>query len=241
MGRLAGRKILITGAASGVGRAIATTFLREGASLCVLDRDEAGLQTFEKDSYRLVADLLDSARLPACVSQAASHLGGLDGVVNAAGIHIMARLEDTTDDLWSNTMAINLTAPMVIIRAALGWLRQSPAATIVNIASGSALYPVAERSAYIASKGGLVSLTKALAHELAPGIRVNCICPGAVDTPMLRGNLSDDAYARIAGGYALQRVAAPAEIADAALFLSGPESSYVTGTALAVDGGRTFH
>jgi NAD(P)-dependent dehydrogenase (short-subunit alcohol dehydrogenase family) len=238
--RLKGRKILVTGAASGLGREVVKTFAREGAVLALLDRDAAGLESLDTTSACFVVDLQDTGLLVETVSNAAGALGGLDGIVNAAGYHMMAEIENTTDELWAKTIAVNLTAPMVIVRTALPWLRQNPASTVVNVASGAALYPVPTRSAYVASKGGLVALSKAMALELAPAIRVNCICPGAMDTPMLSG-LPKELYASIASTYSLKRIGNPSEIADGVLYLTSQESSYVTGIALAVDGGRSFH
>jgi NAD(P)-dependent dehydrogenase (short-subunit alcohol dehydrogenase family) len=240
MGKLEGRRILVTGAASGVGFEVAARFRREGAALVLFDRDAPGLAAHTQ-AATFVVDLRDPGEVVRAVAAAAERLGGLDGVVCAAGHHQLATLEETTDQLWSDLIAVNLTAPMLIARTALPWLRASGAATIVNVASGSALYPVPSRPGYIASKGGLVALSKALAMDFAPHIRVNCICPGAIDTPMLRNAFSEEQLASFGSGYALGRIATPAEIAEGILYLTGPESSFVTGVALAVDGGRTFH
>jgi len=131
---------------------------------------------------------------------------------------------------------VNLTGIYIVVRCCLPWLTKASGATIVNIASGQGLLPNRpEMTAYAASKGGVVNLTRALAAELAPAIRVNSVCPGMVDTPMTADGPRD------ATPYALKRIADPSEIANAILFLTGSESSFVTGAALAVDGGRTFH
>src|SRR4051794_2922259 len=133
-------------------------------------------------------------------------------------------------------MDVNLTGIYIVVRCCLPWLAKATGATIVNIASGQGLLPnTPDMTAYAASKGGVVNLTRALAAELAPAIRVNSICPGMVNTPMTMGGQGD------VTPYALKRVAEPLEIAHAILFLTGGESSFVTGAALAVDGGRTFH
>jgi NAD(P)-dependent dehydrogenase (short-subunit alcohol dehydrogenase family) len=123
-----------------------------------------------------------------------------------------------------------------VTRACLPWLRQAPGSTVVNMASGQGLLPNSPGyTAYAASKGGVVALTRALAAELAPGVRVNSVCPGMVDTAMADGHRDNAVH------YALKRLADPSEIAQVVLFLTSGESSYVTGAALAADGGRTFH
>lgn len=142
-------------------------------------------------------------------------------------------------------MAVNLTAPYLICQAALPWLKARPGASIVNIASGQGLLSNAPGgSAYAASKAGVIGFTRAMAAELAPGIRANCVCPGIVQTPMtteqLRGYANPD-DAPFVAQYAMKRVAQPREIAEAVLFLASDAASYITGSALAVDGGRTFH
>ena len=243
MGRLSGRKILITGAASGIGRSTALRFHAEGAQLALLDRDSAGLKELSSvgpDASHIV-DLTDSTATEHVVSASAEALGGLDGVVNAAGLHVRAPLDELDLQSWRTMVAVNLTAPLVVCKTALRWLRRDPRSAIVNIASGSALYPVPERSGYAASKGGLIALTKSLALELAPSVRVNALCPGSIDTPMLREGMKGEPLESLNAAYALRRIGRPEEIADAALYLMSEESSFVTGVALAVDGGRTFH
>lgn len=252
MSLLAGRRVLITGAASGIGRATARLFRDEGAALALIDRDARALASAARslggdEIAALAVDVTDEAAVETAVVAAADRLGGLDGVVNGAGIALTAPLETITRPQWDEVLAVNLTGPMLVCRAALGALTDAGGGTIVNIASGAALRPLDNQSAYCAAKAGLVMLSKALALELAPrGIRVNALCPGVVDTPLFRSawELAPDAplpEATIRARYALGRIADPKEIATAALFLTGPHASYVTGTAMAVDGGRTFH
>lgn len=245
-GRLAGRRILVTGAASGIGWATAALFAAEGARLALLDRDPAGLAALRDaspGSVEAVADVTDPAGVRAAVDGAAERLGGLDGLVNAAGIASVAGFRDTGPDLWRRIMAVNLDGPYLVCRACLPHLERGPAASIVNVASASGLLPSGANAAYAASKGGLITLTKALAAELGPRVRVNAVCPGTVDTPMVAGLGPRDAAfeARIRATYALGRMAEPAEIAAAILFLTAGDSSFVTGAALAVDGGRSYH
>jgi NAD(P)-dependent dehydrogenase (short-subunit alcohol dehydrogenase family) len=181
------------------------------------------------------------------VEAAARGLGGLDGVVNAAGIVTSASLAESDTASWRRMIEVNLVGSYLVCRFAHPWLAQAREATIVNLASGQALLPSAGNSGYAASKGGVVALTRALAAELAPRIRVNAVAPGLVDTPMGRDAMqldAEDGAQRLAAAvsrYALGRMGTPREIADALLFLSCSESSYITGSTLAVDGGRTFH
>jgi NAD(P)-dependent dehydrogenase (short-subunit alcohol dehydrogenase family) len=240
--RLQGRRVLITGGGSGIGRATAALFRAEGAKVAVLDRAVAA----DDGGLALPCDVSDEQAVVASVRQAAEAMGGLDGLVNAAGIFHANTLADTPLELWQNVLAVNLTGTYLVCRAALPFLRESGAATtIVNIASGVGLLPTGPGSAaYVASKGGVIALTKVLAFEVAPRIRVNAVCPGAVETPMTAGMLRDASGAvqpAVAQRYALQRPSAPEELARAILFLSSGESSSVTGISLAVDGGRTFH
>lgn len=237
-GRLQQRRILITGAASGIGRRTALLFATEGATLTLLDRNAEGLAELARETrgHAVAADVTDEASVAQAVKQGAAAMGGIDGVVNAAGIVIRGPVLEVGVAEWRRVIEVNLTGIYIVVRCCLPWLAKATGATIVNIASGQGLLPNrAEMTAYAASKGGVVTLTRALAAELAPAIRVNSICPGMVDTPMTADGPRD------VTPYALRRIADPLEIAHAILFLTGTESSFVTGAALAIDGGRTFH
>ena len=235
--RLQGRRILITGAASGIGRRTAELFAAEGAFLTLLDCDRKRLAEVARETGGVAADadVTQEASVARAVEQGATAMGGIDGVVNAAGIVIHGSVLDVGVADWKLVLDVNLTGTYIVVRCCLPWLVKAPFATIVNIASGQGLLPnTPNMTAYAASKAG-VNLTRALAAELAPSIRVNSVCPGMVDTPMTAG------LQREVDRYALKRIAEPLEIAQAILFLTGTESSFVTGAALAVDGGRTFH
>ncbi|TCH99423.1 SDR family oxidoreductase [Roseococcus sp. SYP-B2431] len=237
-GRLAGRRILVTGAASGIGWKIAELFAAEGAALALLDRQEEALRRCARAAggIPLPCDVSDETSVNAAVAQVARELGGLDGVVNSAGVSRPGLIADVSMEAWREVIGINLIGPHMVVKAALPWLREAPWATIVNIASGQGLQPAGPANhAYAASKGGLINLTRSLAKELAPRIRVNSVCPGMVETPLTEGRSGDGSQ------YALKRNGSALEVAQAALFMSSPESAFVTGTALAVDGGRTFH
>ena len=236
--RLRGRRIVITGAASGIGRCTAQLFAAQGAALTLLDRNAEGLAEIARETHGHVfeADVTDEASVARAVERGASAMGGIDGVVNAAGIMLRGSVLEVGVAQWRRVLEINLTGTYIVVRCCLPWLVKASGATIVNLGSGQALLPNApDRSAYAASKGGVLNLTRALAAELAPAIRVNSVCPGLVDTPMAEGVQGN------VGNYALKRLAQPLEIANAILFLTSSESSYVTGAALAVDGGRAFH
>ncbi len=246
--RLGGRRILVTGAASGIGLAIAELFHREGARVAMLDRDGARLEKAAVDGApTLVCDVADEGQVRDAVGRAATVLGGIDGVVNSAGIDLMRPFERMTAAEWARVLAVDLTGPMLVCHAALPALREAGRGTIVNIASGAALRPLEQRTAYCAAKAGLVMFGKTLAVDLAPyHIRVNAICPGIIDTPLFRSSWADalDPQAelsRILDRYVIKRPGQPDEVAQAALYLTSDESSFVTGAALAVDGGRTFH
>lgn len=241
--RLDGRRILVTGGASGIGLATARLCRSEGAAVAVLD-----LAAAPSDApHSLRGDVADPDAVARLVEEAARRLGGIDGIVNAAGAVVHRSLAATTDEDWRYLLAVNLTGPMNVVRAALPHLRASSGAAIVNVASGAGLRPLPELGAYGATKAGLIMLGKVLAMELAAdGIRVNTVCPGAVDTPLLGLSWqgSDDPEAvrsAIAGRYALKRIGRPEEQAEAIVFLLSGQAAYVTGSTLAVDGGRTFH
>lgn len=244
----AGRRILVTGGAKGIGKAAVLRFLAGGAQVACLDMDETALAEMAQHGLvTLVADVTNTASVETAVAEAAAKMGGLDGLVNSAGVDLESRLEDMTDAAWDRLMAVNLTGPMKVCRAAAPFLKATGGGTIVNVSSGAGLQPLKFRSAYSASKAGLQMFSKALAMELAEaGIRVNVVCPGAVETPLFRSSIAEGEKGEaqleaVCARYALARIADPDEIAAGIAFLSSAEASYVTGVALPVDGGRTFH
>jgi len=245
--RLAGRRILITGSASGIGEAIAELFARHGAKLALVDYNEEGLRQV---ADRLGAsafpfDLSEVEKVEGLVEDIAAKLGGLDGVVNCAAIGTARPIGEMDLDHLRKFTAINLEAPYMICRSALAHMRKAGSGTIVNIASGQGLLPNAPgNTAYAATKGGLIAFTKNLAVEAAPTVRANAVCPGVTNTPMashLFDQYDDPSEAPFVQQYAMKRIAEPIEIANAVLFLTDEESSFITGSALAVDGGRCFH
>lgn len=244
-GRLAGRRILITGGASGIGRETAALFSKEGAQIALLDNNAALLeqtaQALGAKGFR--ADVSDETSVMSAASAAAQALGGIDGLVNAAGIFVLTPLDESDMAQWQRVLDINVLGTVRATRAALPWLKKtaSPAstATIVNFASVQGLRPSPRAGAYVASKAAIIGMTRSFAQELGPAIRVNCVCPGTIDTPMAQVGLSVSGVD--VSSYVIPRIATPLEVAHGVLYLTSGESSYVTGTALSIDGGRAFH
>ena len=243
-GRLEGRRILITGAAQGIGRATAAVFGGQGAELALLDLEGDRLEEVAGPlrATALACDVSDEQQVTAAVRAAEEALGGLDGVVNAAGVFRRGRVEDSTTDDWRVMLEVNLLGPYLVSRIAIPALRRAGRATIVNVASIGGLRPADGVAAYDASKAGLLMLSRCLAFELGPDIRVNAVCPGTIETRMTAELLQDPATAeRLAKGNALHRVGAPEEIAHALLYLTSHESSFTNGATLVVDGGYVWH
>ena len=242
-GKLAGRRILITGAASGMGAGIARLFAGEGAALALLDRNGDGVAAVgaELGQASWACDVADRAGVNAIVAEAGAKLGGLDGLVNAAGILDITPFVDLDPDSWDRMFAVNVTGPFNVVKAALGLLGAAEAATIVNIASVSALMPMPGTAGYSASKAALAMFTKSIAMDLGPTIRANSICPGVIKTEMTRYLWENAEHsARAADRVALKRLGEVDDVARAALFFSCVDSGFTTGTELPVDGGFSW-
>lgn len=204
-GRLEDRVVLVTGAGRGIGEAIARLFAAEGARLCLVDLDPAGVTSVAQQigASASACNVRDHVAVEKVVTDAVQRYGKLDGVVNAAGIHFGGSLVETSPEQFRAVVDVNLIGPFVICRAAAPYLAENDHATIVNLSSASALSPFPNRSAYAASKGGLITMSKSIAMELAPRVRVNVLCPGLVDTPMARSIGGANALADSARRYAL--------------------------------------
>ncbi len=249
-GILTGKVALITGAASGIGRATALLFAREGAAVALFDRDDAGGQSaaraIEAEQGRALfvhGDVTRDADARRAVDETVTRLGGLQILFNNAGIIRRTTIVDTSEEDWDRVMDANVKGIFLLSRRAVPAMARAGGGVILNTASVWGLVGGARAAAYCASKGAVVLLTKAMAIDHGPqNIRVNCICPGDTDTPMLRSEaamLGDpmDRHMAQAADVPLRRVARPEDIARAALYLASDASSFVSGAPLIVDGG----
>jgi len=241
-----GLSVLVTGAGSGMGRATAQVFAAEGANVAVTDLPGTPIEAIaaELRAQGLSAqawplDVSDSAAIKQVVDAVASQFGGLDAVVNNAGISAFCPIDDDGyDAIWDRAVSVLLTAHQRIIRAALPHLRQSAAPRIVNIASTEALGATSRDSPYSAAKAGVTGLTRALAVELGrEGITVNCICPGPIRTGMTANVPEEDKDTYAHRRTALRRYGLPEEVAHMTLSLCLPAASFITGVTIPVDGG----
>lgn len=240
-------RILVTGASSGVGEAVARLFAAEGAQVALLARREEQLHRVAVDlgdnAHPFVADVADARSATSAVGQAIAAMGGIDVAVNAAGVAGRAPIEDVNDELWRQVLDTNLSGTFTVCREVGLHMRSAGGGSIVNVASDLAHMGAAGLTPYCAAKAGIVGLTRGLAVEFAPAVRVNVICPGPIDTPMLRAQLegNPDAESILSQKEAtvpLRRLADPVEVARAIRFLA-VEGTFATGTSMAFDGGTS--
>lgn len=248
---IAGHKALITGAASGMGRATAHLFASEGAAVAVTDLDQARCDAvageineagYRGSAFPLALDVMDAEAIEAKVPQIADQLGGLDILVNNAGFSIHSTIEDDGyPDAWGKSVDALLTAHMRIIRAAMPFLRRSEHPRIVNIASTEGLGATPGNSPYVAAKHGVIGLTRGMAVDLGrDGITVNAICPGPIRTDITQGIPEEHKTIYAKRRVPLRRYGIPEEVANITLSVVLPAASFLTGAVIPVDGGLTI-
>lgn len=228
------QRVIITGAASGIGLATARAFADAGAQVVGLD-----IAAAPDDVDCIEADLADFTSVENSVGEAAARLGGIDCLVNSAGVEYDAMLEDLDIAAFDKMIAINLRGPVLVTRAALPYV--SDGGRIINIASELAFLGRAGASGYCATKGGILSLTRSWARELGPRILVNAVAPGPIDTPLLNFAGMSESLRKTEISNPLGRIGKPEEVAAMILFLAGTGASFITGQCFSVDGGAAMH
>jgi 3-oxoacyl-[acyl-carrier protein] reductase len=240
---IAGRVAIVTGAASGMGRATALLFAAEGARVAVTDLDLVACEEVARecggDARAYALDVADGDAIVRIVAQIAEDFGGIDILVNNAGVSSFCALdEDAYEEVWHRALAVMLTAQQRMVRTALPHLRRSDAARIVNIASTEGLGATPGDTPYVAAKTGVTGLTRGLAVDLGPeGITCNCICPGPIRTAMTEAVPDEHKEIFAKRRTALKRYGEPEEVAQMTLSLVLPAASYITGAVIPVDGG----
>jgi NAD(P)-dependent dehydrogenase (short-subunit alcohol dehydrogenase family) len=252
--RLAERVALITGAGTGIGRATAMAFAREGAKVALAGRRKEKLQQVAEEiaaeggqALPLPCDVTIAADVDRAVRETLEHFGALHILVNNAGVLSHATVEQLSEEDWDRVMRVNIKGPFLMSRAVLPAMRQAGGGSIINIGSILGLLAMKARAAYCASKGGVTMLTKAMALDHAhENIRVNCICPSLVETEMVRSLFPNSPEGRALrearlSGIPLGRIGKPQDVASLAIYLASEESSWLTGVAIPLDGGLSAY
>lgn len=244
-----GKRAIVTGATRGIGFATAKAFLEAGARVAINGRSEGSVATaIERlgggaDMVAAPGDISRAGVCEAMVGAAIEQLGGLDVLVNNAGVFFRGSMADTDEAAWDTVLDANLKGTFFCSRAAVSALRASRG-NIVHVASESGLAGYADTTAYCASKGAVVNLTRSMAIELAPDVRVNCVCPGVIDTDMARAGFAlegdvEEGLRRQMEQYPVGRIGTPEEVATAILYLASEDAGFINGVALPMEGGAT--
>jgi NAD(P)-dependent dehydrogenase (short-subunit alcohol dehydrogenase family) len=245
--RLKDKVALVTGGASGIGKATAELFAREGARVAVADNSAEGRDTVQAiktaggEAIFVSVDVSDSGQVTQMVEAAIQAYGRIDILFNGAGILHYGTVLETDEQAWNRVLSINLTGTYLCCRAVLPHMIRQGGGSIINVASTVGAHDAcANAVAYVTSKGGVTLFTKAVAIDHAKqGVRVNALVPGATDTPMIRKAIAPDALEALASSHPIGRLGRPEELAKAVLFLASDDASFVTGSAMFVDGGQT--
>lgn len=237
---LKSKRILITGGASGIGAATASRFVEEGSAVCVLDRDSAALQRIKKEMPKLAgtveADVSNLSQVQKALVEASKLMGGMDVLINNAGISIRHKFLEITPQEWDKVIAVNLTGVFNVAQTAARHMMEREGGVILQTASTNGLVGQPFYADYNATKAGVIELTKSMALELAPKIRVCAVAPGYVMTPMQRAEYTDEMFAELNAKLPLRRHAQPEEIAALFAFLASDDAAYITGHVYTIDG-----
>ncbi len=240
---LKGKRVLITGGASGIGAATAARFLEEGSKVCILDRDEAACKKTRHElpeiSEAIIADVTDLMQVEAALADAVRVMDGVDVLINNAGISVRHKFLEITPEEWDRVIAVNLTGVFYVARTAAQFMAEQGAGVILQTASTNGIMGYPYYADYNATKAGVIELTRSMALELAPKIRVCAVAPGYVLTPMQRAEYTDTMLEEVNQKIPLRRHAKPEEIAALFAFLASDDAAYATGHVYTMDGGET--
>lgn len=239
---LKGKRVLVTGGAGGIGTTVAQRFIEEGARVILLDRDEAACRRVEKQLPGLETSITADVSIPVEVDEAFAQLderwGGLDVLINNAGISIRHPFMDITPDEWRKVININLNGVFYVAQAAARQMLAGEGGVILNMGSTNGLAGYHYYSDYNASKAGVIELTRSMALELGPTIRVNAVCPGFIMTPMQEAEYTPDMQRAFAQKLPLNRLGRPEDVAALFAFLASEDASWITGEYIVIDGGE---